>query len=512
LPGLLYLKLSSDSRLNARDASKPFRAQTYFLLLCGTVLLLTAGLVVYSQTMAFALDEGFHLLAAQLINRGKTLYLDFCYPQPPLNTYWNAALLRAFGDSWRMPHAFAALLVAGAVMLAADFVFSRLPVPRWRLACALIAAFMVAVSVPVVQFGTVQAYGMGLFLMVAAFRVSLLTVQRRGVIVPLSSGLLAGGAAASSLLTVPLAPILLVWMWIYNRIGSRFTKSAAFLLGAVIPFLPVLKLFAEAPRVVFFNIIEYQLLYRRVHWQGATPHDIDVLTSWINSAQALLLGALAIVGLLFIRSVRDWESRPKPEFYLAGWLAFALTAYLALTHPTFERYFLLAVPFFAILASVGVYAIASRLGNPERPFWPAALVIILFCLGLSKTLYDDRHSYKWRDYEKIAAKVDQVTPRTGSLWADEVIYFLTRRPPPSGMEFSYSHKLELPPRLAASLHIMSQRELDRSIKTGAFSTIATCADDETIEQLGLERLYLHKAEVSDCSVFWGVRKPGNSPQ
>jgi hypothetical protein len=462
--------------------------------------------------MAFSLDEGFHLLAAQLINRGETPYLDFCFPQPPLNAYWNAAWMRAFADGWRIPHVLAAILVAGAVMLAADFTFSRFRVPRWRLACALMTAFMVAVSVPVVQFGTVQAYGMCLFFMVAAFRVSLLAVDRKGFLVPLSAGLLAGAAAASSLLTVPLAPVLLGWILIYNRIGARFAKSAAFLFGAAIPFLPVLRLFAKAPRVVFFNIVEYQLLYRRVHWERATPHDIDVLTSWINSSQALVLGALAIVGLLFIRSARNWESRSRAEFFLSGWLALALTAYLAVTHPTFERYFLLAVPFFAIPASVGLYALASRLGNPDRPLWPTLLLITLFCLGLAKTLYDDRNSYKWRDYEKIAAKVDQVTPRTASLWADEVIYFLTRRPPPTGMEFSYSHKLELPPSLAASLHIISQRELDSSIKAGAFSTIATCADDERIEQLGLERLYSHKAEVSDCEVFWGIRKPGSSPK
>ncbi|MFL6350609.1 MAG: hypothetical protein ACJ74Z_01985 [Bryobacteraceae bacterium] len=462
--------------------------------------------------MAFSLDEGFHLLAAQLINRGRTLYLDFCFPQPPLNVYWNAAWMRTFPDTWRIPHLLAAMLVAGAAMLAGDFTFAHLPIPKWRLSGALVTAFLVAVNVPVVQFGSLQAYGMCLFLMVAAFRVSVLGVDHKGFLVPFLAGLLAGAAAASSLLTAPLAPVLLVWMLIYNRIGTRFAKSVAFLLGAGIPFLPVLRLFAEAPRVVFFNLIEYQLLYRRVRWAGATPHDIDVLTSWINSSQALLLGALAVAGILFIRSANDWEPRRRAELFLSAWLALALTTYLALTHPTFERYFLLAVPFFAIEAPVGLYAIASRLGNPDRPLWPAALLIILFCLGLAKTLYDSRHSYQWQDYEKIAAKVDEVTPPGASLWADEVIYFLTRRPPPPGMEFSYSHKLELVPSVAASLHIVSQRELDRSIKAGAFSTIATCADDEKIEQLGLERLYAHQAEVSDCLVFWGIRKPGNSPK
>jgi hypothetical protein len=496
-----------------RDASQHLWTRTPFLLLSGTVLLLAAGLIVYSQTLAFSLDEGFHLLASQLINRGQTPYLDFCFPQPPLNAYWNAACMRIFGDSWHIPHLFAALLVARAAMLVADFIFSRFPLRHWRLPCALAGAFMVAASVPVVQFGTVQAYGMCLFLSTAAFRVSVLIVDRRNFLYPFCGGLLAGAAAASSLLTAPVAPVLLVWCLIYNRIADRWIKAAVFLVGTSVPFAPVLWIFAKAPRVVFFNLIEYQLLYRRVHWQGATPHDVDVLTSWINSSQALIIGALTIAGLLFIRSASNWEPRRRQEFFLSGWLAFAMTAYLASTHPTFERYFLLAVPFFAIPASAGLYALTSRLANPDKPLWPATLVIALLCLALGKTLYDDRRSYKWRDYEKIAGKVDQVTPPNASLWADEVIYFLTRHPPPSGMEFSYSHKLELPPRLAASLHIMSQRELDRRIKAGAFATIATCADDDRIDELGLDRLYAQKAEVSDCLVFWDrVRKPGISPK
>ena len=59
------------------------------LLLCGFVAGLFAILLVYSQTAAFAWDEGYHVLAAQLIARGKRPYLDFFFPQAPLNAYWS---------------------------------------------------------------------------------------------------------------------------------------------------------------------------------------------------------------------------------------------------------------------------------------------------------------------------------------------------------------------------------------------------------------------------------------
>src|SRR5690349_445736 len=74
---------------------------SYTPLLAGTGLI-AAALLVYSQTYAFAWDEGFHLLAAQLIAHGKRPYLDFLFAQTPLNAYWNAALMRLFGESWRI--------------------------------------------------------------------------------------------------------------------------------------------------------------------------------------------------------------------------------------------------------------------------------------------------------------------------------------------------------------------------------------------------------------------------
>src|ERR1700736_2154382 len=102
-------------------------------LLCG---LLTAFLIVYARRRAFAWDEGFHLLTAQLINAGKRPYIDWVFSQPPLNAYWNALWMRIFGESWRVVHAVAGLCTAGAVFLMARFTLVRFPVPRWRLPLA----------------------------------------------------------------------------------------------------------------------------------------------------------------------------------------------------------------------------------------------------------------------------------------------------------------------------------------------------------------------------------------
>src|SRR5579862_5239056 len=100
--------------------------------LLAAAAILFAGILVYSQTLAFAWDEGFHLLAAQLIQRGQRPYIDFCFPQTPLNAYLNAAWMSVFGESWRAVHALSAFWVAAAAFLAADFVLTRFPDAGWR--------------------------------------------------------------------------------------------------------------------------------------------------------------------------------------------------------------------------------------------------------------------------------------------------------------------------------------------------------------------------------------------
>ena len=89
-----------------------------------------AALLVYSQTMAFHWDEGFHLLAAQLIAAGKRPYIDFLFAQTPLNAFWNAAWFRAFGPGWRLAHAVAAVETWLAVVLASGYALKRFPVPE----------------------------------------------------------------------------------------------------------------------------------------------------------------------------------------------------------------------------------------------------------------------------------------------------------------------------------------------------------------------------------------------
>lgn len=467
--------------------------------LCAVIAAYTAALLVYSQTLAFTGDEGFHLIAAQLIRSGMRPYLDFLFPQALLNAYLNAALFSIFGESWRVAHAAAALFTAGAVFLTADYAFRRMPIPEWRLSAGIAAGLLTGLSGIVAAYGPLaQAYGICLFLSLIAFRAAVLAVGHRGLSLAALTGFAASAAAACSLLTAPVAPVLFLWLVLCNRAGSRIAKLFAFAAAAIVPWIPVFRLAALGPQQTWFNLVQYHTQYRKIYWENTTSHDVEILTTWIDSGQALTLILLAICGLLFIKYRGHW---PPAEYYLCACLALALGAEAATAHPTFSRYFLLAAPFVVIPAVAGLYAIGSSVFGPARPGWPLFVILVITVLGCAKTLYERRDLYQWRDYEKIAQKVAKVNPPGGSLYADDHVFFVMHRKPPAGQEFAYSHKLELPPARRALLHLLPQEDIDKQLSSGLYDTVYICEDQEAYDKLGLPKMYRKKEEIEDCTLF-----------
>lgn len=469
------------------------------LRFAGAAAVVAAVLLVYSQTLALAWDEGYHLLAAQLVKAGKTLYIDFCFPQTPLNTYWNAGWMGILGERWRALHAVAALTSLGATLLAASFLWVRFPVPGWRGTAAFTGVALIGLNALVVQFGTIgQPYALCLILLVAAFRVAVIAVERKSPLAAGLAGLCAGCAASSSMLTVTAGPALLIWTLVYNRAGDRWKKGVALAAGEAVAFVPLLWLLARNPGMVWFSVIQYQLLFRHVGWEGGWKHDFQLMVMWLDSADALLSILLALYGLWFVVYRSGWDRARRAEFYLCGWLAAAIGGYLSLAvHPAFRQYFIFAVPFVIILASAGLYRLAG-----ERRALVYGLVALV-ALALVKRVVE-KNDYSWMDLEGIAAKVDQVTPPGAPMVADEQIYFLTGRRPPSGMELADSHKLDFPPERATPLHLLSEKEVVRRIQAGEYATVQSCGAYDSFDEVAKKR-YAKSAQIEECHIYWERR-------
>lgn len=474
-------------------------------IVCAVLAVWAAALLVYAERWAFAWDESFHLLAAQLIGLGRRPYIDFCFPQTPLNAYWNSAWMRLLGENWRVPHAFAALFTIGAVLLTARFVYRETAAEGWRAATALSAALLVGLNAVVFTYAPLaQAYGICLFSLVLAFRFAT-GVDCPGSLGTAAVGLFAGIAAASSLLSAAAVPVFLVWTIFQCRSTGRWARVAAFCLGTAIPFAPVIWLAWQGPEQAWFNLVQYHASFRSLYSPDATRHDLEILTSWIDSGQTLLLGALALAGLVYIGRRSGWPAAMKSKFYLSAWLAAGLAGEASIAHPTFPQYFLLAVPFLAILAAVGLYAVASRALESVQPIWVVLPIALFMLLGLGKYLYDEREAGDWSAYEHLAQKVNEITPRDALVFADEPIYFLTRRAPPPGLEMAYSHKIDLGPAKNAQMHIVTVAELRRQLQAGVYATAYSCFDSDT-RQYGLDQVYQRSLDVDGCTIFWDLKK------
>ena len=472
------------------------------ILLAGLLPLFIA-LITYGLTWAFVWDEGFHLIAAHLIASGKRPYIDFCFPQTPLNAYINAAVLVAAGNSWRAVHLVAALYMCGAVWMVADFVQTRLPDPRWRTPCAIAAAVLFGLNGMVVQFGpSGQAYAIGMFLGTAGFRAALPAAGVRRLWFALLAGLCAGGAAASTLLTAPVAMVLLVWMLFCNTTGSRVAKGVAYCFGCAVPFGPVIWLYALGPKQTLFNVLQYQTAYRRTNWGDANLHDLDSLTNWLNSPQALLLLVLFAAALIYLFREKhsDWVSTWR-EFLLAAALGMALVLFISTAHPTFERYFCVAVPYIGIVAALGLYVAGTRLATPRHAWLVCGVVITLCYCMFFRELFDEKDDDHWEDYNEVAQQVAEVTPVGATLYADELIYFLLQRDPPDGLAFSYAEKIELPTAQERLFHIISEKEIKAQMKAGEVATFETCRD-AIMDGIEPAPYFRKHADPNDCDVFW----------
>jgi len=481
-------------------------------MLSAVVAALAAGLVLYSQTIAFYGDEGFHLLAALLINAGKRPYLDFFYQHVPLYAYLTAGWFHFVGQGWRSAHLLSALYTGAAIWLAAGLVCALVREPAWRVPAAVIAALLFGLHAGVIQYATVgHPYGFCLLLMMAAFRLTITAVHRERAWWSAGAGLCAGGAVASSLLAVPVLPILFFWMLRHHQVGDRGRKAIGFLAGAAIPFLPLLWLAAQGFRQTWFNILEFHVFHRRDSMPGTIVSDLRMLTSlWLESPQGLVPALLAAVGWLFSRDQTEWDPTRRAELALCVWLTLGLGILAACALPTHPAYFVLMIPFLSILASVGTYAIGSRVWWPDRPAWVILLVLGLYVMGLAKPAYQmgkdlDVFMNRWPSRVDVAREVNRVTPEGGEVWADEFIYVAAGRVPPSGLESFYPYDLRLLPASDLPIKLVPQSQLDTWLGAGRFATVAIEVEDPRIEALGLARRYSGHSRVHGYEIFWGRR-------
>jgi hypothetical protein len=470
-------------------------------------------LTIYSQTLSAFYDESFHLLAAQLINQGKLPYVDFFYQHTPLYPYVLAYWMRAFASSWHSAHALSSTLTAASLWLVARYVFGLVPDDRWRFSAGSAATVLFGLDILVVRFSTIaQPYAWCLLLVVASFLVVTASTRRPQNHLPFLAGLFGGAAAASSLLTVPVAPIELLWLLRHTEGRRRWGQATRFAAGFVVGLAPIVWFIVRAPEATFFDTVQYHIFHRSSSGTRETAfHQLNVLSSMVGSIQALVLVVLSVAGFLLVNDLKGWDSPRRAEVQLCASIAAGLGLFLMIPYPTFAQYFILTVPFLSILGAVGIYGIGSRLWASAPAGWVSGAVCGVFVLGLATTIHRGPRIYYgryWKGLDEIAVRVNSVTGSDGQLYSDDAnVYFAARRTPLPGLENPFGAGLDVRPGVAARLHVVPQVTLDSLLAAGQFETVLICSIQDRIDSLGLTKLYLHREEFrrAECSLFWGRR-------
>ena len=119
-----------------------------------------------------------------------------------------------------------------------------------------------------------------------------------------ASGLFAGAAAASNLLTLPVLALVFLRILIRDK-----RRVLVFVAGAAIAIAPLLVLLAQSPGDVLFNLVGYHLADRpSLGWR----FNVRQMVAWFWSVQGAMLTALAILAFWFRRTENLRGARLRP--------------------------------------------------------------------------------------------------------------------------------------------------------------------------------------------------------
>ena len=500
---------------NSRESVMNYRR--LWLLVCIVILLQGIALFVYSQSGDTFGDEGFHLLAAQLINAGKAPYIDFFYQQTPLYPFLVGRWMAIFGETWRSAHVFSVLLVFSTTIVLAGILFSRSQGSNRYQAISIGALLFFALDTQIYDLSlSADPYVLCLLLSVVAYGVTIRAVDGQRPYLAFVAGLFASGSAASSLLTAPIVIVLGTWLLQRSVSHYRLKLFLFFISGAIIPFIPFAYFLMKAPEQVWFNVFEFQLIYRRLvsgwHYKKTLKWDIYTLTIWLNSTQGLLLSVLAFLGALFVRQGEGLGQRCRSDLSLCIRLLVVQGIFSAITTPTFTHYFVFILPYASILASVGVHAILTRLLTRYNALFFALFLIAAFAASDIKRAYQYARSlkrsqrYYWKQIEDVADVAQRISSNYRNVYAYEEVYFAAGIHPPEGLSCSFTKDIPLGPRRAKLLRLVSEKDIDAKLKSGNFDVVVVGYDDPKIDSLNLKMTYPRQVQLHGYYGHWVFAK------
>ena len=318
---------------------------------------------------AFSNDEGMPLMWARLMRDGYVLYRDIWCDHPPLLQWAMLGVMAVVGEGasplWGRG---LMVLVASVGLLGLGGLSGRAARSPWA---GALAGGMLALSPLFNWFGRaimpdIPANSVALLAMLAA----LAGRERLGL--ALLSGALFGASLMVKLVTLPLAPVVLVAL-LYGvrdrralgRLLAAWGVGLVVVLGLVGAFLDV----GAAYRLIVGTVVGAR---EARAWDAA-----ETLERWL---EFFTNGHIGLVGLALLGGLWALRRRTPAGLALLAWLACATLA-LVVHYPLYEHHLALALFPLVGLAGVG----AAQVLRPGRWGWAAGLALVAYALTLPLT-------------------------------------------------------------------------------------------------------------------------------
>jgi len=490
-------------------------------ILASLAFIIVLAIQISQRPFGFVGDF-YHVLACQMVAAGRKPYVDFFIQQAPLYSLVCGAWMRIFGSSWYAANLLSALLVCGSATIIAGIASQIYSETGWGVKGGIVALLLFGLNFLVAQNGDIaEPYALCMFFCLLAWAAAF--VGRPTGARSFASGLAAGAAVNTTLLSFPFLLILTGWSVFHTARPDRYRGLLWLLCGAAVASIPLAYLAILAPSQAWFGIAGYHLFYRGDGWTQITWWNVRQILEWTTSPQPVLLVFLSLTGLPFLFDSKTPTST-RYSLQYAALIASSWALFLILLRPTFFFYYVLVIPYVCLLASAGLWAMAVRMWSPR---WASIILvgtIVLYSLAVIRPIvplvYNSLSTkpYEFADYEEVARMINAIAGTNEPLYADdEAIYVFARRLPPRGLENRFGEALRLSPEEYARAGLVPRERIEAQLRAGSFSAVVLTNIDgnersPTLNIVRNSQLYSEYAQTKTHVVFSRLKlQPAKEP-
>ena len=229
-----------------------------FSIFCIVILAVFFAYSVFiSLNRLIARDEGFYIIASELLLKGKTLYKDFFFPQMPFTALFYSLCFKIFGISWGV-----ARLASGLMyFLTGSFLFLYIR-KNYNFGLALFSLIFFALHpMGFAWQSVIKSYTFVNFFLIIIFILinSYLSKNKDNKNIIFFIGIIYGLLGLTRLHFLSLLPLIL--FHIYIKQGKiNFKDLLFFIIGSVISLSPSVYYFVLSPNDFIFNNLGYHLV------------------------------------------------------------------------------------------------------------------------------------------------------------------------------------------------------------------------------------------------------------